>query len=471
MTGAVLELNDHSINLYQDGDLISSSPAYVLSLGGQTQFGQSAAEQSRLHPINTHNEFWHNLGMAPLKRPLAHYRHNADIAHAHLMHIAEASDFEGDIAIAVPGSFSREQLAILGGVIGQSPFRATAMLDAGLFYAMPHMAQHPRVIFADMQLHQFCLTLLSTDQQQFRRESVAVVQGAGWSNLSNSLVQVINDAFIEQSRFNPQHSAFWEQHLYNELPDYLQQIRSGQADFLVSITTDKATHQARVSVAELVDILQPAFRRISQQLQQLLGDTDAPVLISERAAAIPGLEASLRVQLTPMAGEEMAQACTRASASMATRGSDVPYLSSWRVPPTHNAPEAKGTTKGTAEGTFAASAAREAATHLLLGHNAYALSEPCYVRALNGRAGAVTISHTPSSDDLCVLAPSGGDIVIKSASGSVLLHAQAADEGEKMTGPGVTALAPGQKLYAGDTLSHEGGGPVMRLIQVHHGQN
>jgi len=445
MTSAVLELNDHTINLYQDAELVSSSPGFVLSLGGQTQFGQSAAEQGRLHPINTHNEFWHRLSMAPLTRPLAHYRHNADIAHAHLVHIAESNDFKGDVVIAVPGSFSRDQLAILGGVIGKSPFRAAAMMDAGLFYAMNQMAEHSRVVFADMQLHQFCLTLLSKDQHQVRRESVAVVQGAGWSNLANSLVQVINDAFIEQSRFNPQHSAFWEQHLYNELPDYLRQIGAGQADLVVSITTDKATHQARVSVAELVASLQPAFRRITQQLQLLLGDTQAPVLISERAAPIPGLAVSLQVRLSPLAGEQMAQACSLATGSLTTSGSDVPYISAWRLP-------AAGVSS-------AANTAppRAIATHILLDHSAYSLELPCYVRALNDAAGAPDIAYTPSSsdDDLCVLAPASGDIVIKSASGSVLLNAQAA--------------VPGQKLFAGDTLSLDGG-PVMHLIRVHHGQ-
>lgn len=414
MTSAVLELNDHTINLYQDAELVSSSPGFVLSLAGQTQFGQSAAEQSRLHPVNTHNEFWHRLSMTPLTRPLAHYRHNADIAHAHLLHIAETSDFEGDVVIAVPGSFSRDQLAILGGVVGKSPFRAAAMMDAGLFYAMSHMAGLQRLVFADLQLHQFSLTLLSRDDRQVRRESVAVVQGAGWSNMANALVQVINDAFIQQSRFNPQHSAFWEQHLYNELPDYLQQIRAGQADFLVSITTDKTTHQARVSVAELVESLEPVFRRIHQQLQLLLGDIPAPVLISERAAAIPGLENSLQVRQSPLSGEQMAQACVQANASLTISGSDLPFISAWR-------PQEAATA-----GVPDATPARDVATHIVLDHIAYPLTDA-----------------------------DSNDTVIKPASTSVLMKAR--------------AMAAGRSLVAGDTLSI-GDGLELQLIRVHHGR-
>lgn len=412
MTGAVLELNDHTVNLYQDGDLISSSPGFVLSLAGQTQFGQSAAEQSRLHPVNTHNEFWHRLSMTPLTRPLAHYRHNADIAHAHLLHIAETSDFEGEVVLAVPGSFSREQLAILGGVVGKSPFRAAAMMDAGLFYAMSQLGGQQRLVFADLQLHQFSLTLLSADEHQLRRESVAVVQGAGWSNVANALVQVINDAFIQQSRFSPQHSAFWEQHLYNELPDYLQQIRSGQGDFLVSISTDKATHQARVSVAELVESLEPVCRRINQQLQLLLGDSPAPVLISERAAAIPGLENSLQVRQSPLSGEQMAQACVQANTALAKHGTDVPFISAWRHrdAATH-APDIP--------------TAHEVATHMVLDHNAYP-----------------------------IMTAGSNETVIKPASASVLIRARNA--------------AAGRTLYAGDTLN-AGDGIELQLIRVHHG--
>ncbi len=414
MTSAVLELNDHAINLYQDGELLSSSPGFVLSLGGQTQFGQSAAEQSRLHPINTHNEFWHRLSMTPLTRPLAHYRHNADIAHAHLLHIAETSDFEGEVVIAVPGSFHRDQLAILGGVVGKSPFRAAAMMDAGVFYALSHMTGQSRVVFADLQLHQFNLTLLSHEQGRVRRESVAVVQGAGWSNVANALVQVINDAFIQQSRFNPQHSAFWEQHLYNELTDYLQQIRAGQSDFLVSITTDKATHQARVSVAELVESLQPVFRRITQQLDLLLGDSAAPLLLSERAAVIPGLETMLNSHQSPLGGEQMAQACVAANSTLAKTGSDVPYVSSWRLD------AASTSDKPVATPT------RAKATHILLDHVAYPL------------AGAEP-----------------DEAVIKSACASALMQAR--------------VLAAGRTLFAGDTLS-VGDGTVLPLIRVHHGR-
>ena len=413
MTGAVLELNDHSINLYQDGDLVSSSPGFVLNLGGQIQFGQSAAEQSRLHPVNTHNEFWHRLSMTPLTRPLAHYRHNADIAHAHLMHIAETSDFEGDVVIAVPGSFSREQLAILGGGRVHKTNRAAAMMDAGVFYALSHMNSEEQVVFADLQLHQFSLTLLRQDQGQVRRESVAVVQGAGWSNVANALVQVINDAFIQQSRFNPQHSAFWEQHLYNELPDYLQQIRAGQSDFLVSITTDKATHQARVSVAELIDSLQPVFRRITQQLQALLGDRDAPMLMSERAAVIPGLEATLQLHQPPLSGEQMAQACVRANGALSKTGDDVPFVSAWRV------------SAATASDAPAMAPAREPATHVLLDHVAYPLDT------------------------------ADSDTVIKPACADVLIQARAA--------------AAGQTLHAGDTL-RVGDNMTLPLIRVHHGR-
>ncbi|OFE13183.1 hypothetical protein PHACT_08545 [Pseudohongiella acticola] len=447
MTSAVLELNDNTINLYQDGDLVSSSPGFALSLGGSIQFGQSAAEQSRLHPVNTHNEFWYRLSMAPLTRPLAHFRNNADVVHAHLQHIAQASDFEGDVTIAVPGSFSREQLAILGGVVAQTPFRAAAMMDAGLFYAKSHMADHSRVVFADMQLHQFSLTLLSQDQHQLKREQAVVVQGAGWSNIANALVQVINDAFIQQSRFNPQHSAFWEQHLYNELPDYLLQIRGGQADFLVSITTDKTTHQARVSVAEMVDSLQPVFRRITQQLQALSAlssDGPLPVLISERAAAIPGLEATLQVQQAPLSGENMANACSHASATLTRTGTDVPFISSWRISP--------ASVNNTAD-AVPVIPERVAASHILLDGIAYPLRSSIYVRASTG--ATVSLNDAASAEDLCVLAPAVEGIVIKSASASVLINAKAA--------------TPGQTLSAGDQLS-VGDDPVLQLIRVHDGR-
>jgi hypothetical protein len=187
--------------------------------------------------------------MAPLTRPVAHFRHYADVAHGHLLHLAQESGFEGEIVIAVPASFSREQLAVLTGVLKHSPFKPVAMMDAAFVSASHQLASGSELIFVDVQLHQLSLTRLHSDGSAMRRDAVRVVPGAGWAGISNILVQTATDAFVSQSRFNPQHSAAWEQQLYNQLPQWLTQFQHGDQELIARVQTDKNNVQARISLS------------------------------------------------------------------------------------------------------------------------------------------------------------------------------------------------------------------------------
>lgn len=326
MSKAVLEINDHAMGLYNSNGLIISSPGFVLAHGKKPQFGQQAIEQSRLHPVSTNNEFWYRLGMTPLSRPLAHFRHYADVAHGHLLHLAQEGSFEGDVIVAVPASFNREQLAVLSGVLQHSPFKAQAIMDSALI-AANQLPDNKTLVYVDLQLHQLGFTRLVSEAGHVRRDAFAVVPGAGSIALSNTLVQVVTDAFIAQSRFNPQHSAAWEQQLYNELPNWLQQLQDGQQEILVQISTDKNTVQARVGVSEMLEALQPAFQKISQHFAQFVAHAAVPVVLSERAALIPGLAFCLKAMPLAMTGEQLAEICLRAlPASAAAKG--VSYISS-----------------------------------------------------------------------------------------------------------------------------------------------
>jgi hypothetical protein len=377
---AVLELNDQALSLYIDGQLRASSPGYVLAVGKQPQFGVEAAAQSRLHPLNTNNEFWQRLSMDPLPRPLAHFRHYADIAHAHLQHLGEIGDYRGPVALAVPGSFSRDQLAVLSGIIRQSPFTVRAMVDSGVIAAAAMLPPGALVIHLDLQLHQTVLTRMSAEAGRLRREQVVIVQGVGWDTLSNTMVQVVNDAFIEQSRFNPQHSARWEQQLYNELPQWLAAIRAGAREIQVHIETDQARHQATVLTDDLIADLEPALQKIELQLSQLAQHQSAaiPVLISSTAALLPGLRRQIHSVHGEVAGEQMSLTCARMIAEVPEGKAAVPYITSVRIDQSAAA---------------AATLPREAPTHVLVDGLAWPLSAQQYLSA--AEVDRVRREHAP----------------------------------------------------------------------------
>src|SRR5690606_19789345 len=133
-----LEFNDAGLRVSDENGILLSSPGYALVLPKQIEFGERARSQSRINPLNSYNQFWHKLSLDPFSRPIAHYRHNADLAFSHLQDLAGSAELEGDVLLAVPGSFSREQLGILLGLIRQSPFRAVGLVDAGLAATIDH---------------------------------------------------------------------------------------------------------------------------------------------------------------------------------------------------------------------------------------------------------------------------------------------------------------------------------------------
>jgi hypothetical protein len=332
---AVLELNDQALSLYRDGRLLASSPGYVLSIGKQPQFGMLAASQSRLHPVSTNNEFWNRLSMSPLSRPVANFRHYADMAHAHLLQLGELADYEGPVVLAVPGNFNREQLGILSGIVRHSPFSVSAMLDSGVAAAAGSDAQTDDLIYLDLQLHQAVFTVMRKEDHRLVRQQVLQIQGAGWDAMSNALVQAVNDEFISQCRFNPQHSAQWEQQLFNELPQWLSALGAGVHEIVVEIETDKSVHKASVSASGLRESISPALDKLSQQLMQVpdINAAEVPLLISSRAASIPGLTHHFKQQKQIVSGEQLADSCVQLVNGLALNESAVPYLTSIRLQP------------------------------------------------------------------------------------------------------------------------------------------
>jgi hypothetical protein len=447
MSTAILEINDHATGLYNQNGLIVSSPAYVLTHGKQPQFGQQAISQSRLHPVSINNEFWYRLGMTPLSRPLAHFRHYADIAHGHLMHVAQQADFEGEVVIAVPASFNREQLAVLSGVLQHSPFKALAIMDSALI-AADHLVQNNSLVYVDLQLHQLSFTRLINQAGHVQRDAFAVVPGAGSIALSNTLVQVVTDAFIAQSRFNPQHSALWEQHLYNELPNWLQQFQSGKQELLVEIKTGTDTVQARVGLSDVLDALQATLQKIAQHFAQFVAHATVPVVLSDRAALIPGLAFCLKGLPLAMSGEQLAEICLRALPASAAAGNGVSYVSAITrgTKPAHTQPtETKPAHAGSAMPK------QLLPTHILYLSQAWPLPVSASINA--DRLLILSAGAAKQPGELFSIEADGVNAVLHAANSDTLLAGQAS--------------TAGTSIGAGDVISVRSISAELHCIRVH----
>ena len=454
MTLRVLEFNDAGLRVSDDSGVLLSSPGYALVDGKRIEFGESARKESRLNPLNCYNQFWHKLNLDPLARPVAHYRHNADIAFSHLQNLAGASGLAGDVLLAVPGSFSRQQLAILLGLIKQCSFRAVGIVDAGLAAAIDQ-THSDSVIHADLQLHQVVLSKLTRQGGELVRESVVQVPGTGWVNLSDSLLQLMNGAFIQQARFNPQHNAESEQMLLDGLPGWLRDDplaalgeRSGAApgaddeearrNLLVSLRHNNSVYQARLPRSALHTRLQPFYQKIQQQLAQLDPEGRSRLLVSDRLQHLPGFNEEFGRQggrVSILDADAVGAACLRYHDALRSAPEAVHFVTRLRRLDAHDA----------AKHSHVAHSPQP--THVLVGHHARPLIDGLPLeRLLTGIAGQV-INGEITGD--------GEHHFLRNADGSVLINGVAAQ--------------PLHRLQLGDRLQLADGSQHIELIRVQHG--
>jgi hypothetical protein len=291
MSLKVIELNDNAINVGDESGLILESLGFALALENKIELGESAEQQARLQPTNSYNKFWHELSMEPLSRHRG-VRHLADLAYAQLMHLAELGDIDSDVIFAVPGNFTRQQLAILLGLAKQSPFNPVGLVDSALAGAL-NTASSESVVYADIQLHQVVLSKLLREGNTLKTESVIQVPGVGSQNFMNLMMELATGLFIQQCRFNPQHNAESEQQLYNALPHWLQQDENDDNSLILELRSHSNVHTAKMPRESLRSNLAQYYEKISEQLLALTIQQDSQLILSKGMNDLPGFVSSI----------------------------------------------------------------------------------------------------------------------------------------------------------------------------------
>lgn len=285
MTVASIELNDSGIRVGKNGEIQAVSPGIAVIRGNDLLLGDDAMPLARLHPVDTNNIFWHRLSVEPLNKNYARLRHHADLAYHQLMALHQQVGELSDVVFAIPGSFTRDQLSLLLGIVQECPFTAVGLIDSAVAASalianqLPHDSQS--IVHLDLQLHQ-CLLTSITVGDRVQRQAVNMVADCGQFALYNKLAQFISDQFVGQSRFDPLHSANTEQQLYNQIPAWLEQCR--EHDELILVV---GTKTIKVASEQMITALNPIYERILQQIKQFLPKSNR-LLVSDRFGMFPG---------------------------------------------------------------------------------------------------------------------------------------------------------------------------------------
>lgn len=344
MTLQVLEIGDIGIRVSDQNEvkLLSTGIAYIAQ--GQSVFGAQAQHCLRIDPLNCQHQFWDRLSVEPFAKPLVGYRHQADLAFAHLQAIAKQGLIEGDVLLAVSSHFTRAQLAVLLGLSKHCPFNIVGMVDSALLAATT-VASKKAVIYLDLQLHQIVVTKIRQEGSELAYVEHAQLPATGWMQISETLLQFLNSVFIQQSRFNPQHDANTEQYLFDTLPQWLQNInasedgRNTEGDTAhgqsINLMHKKKLYQVQIPHSSFVAKMAKVYESLNEQIAQFSDDQECVLVLSSSMQMLPRIRQALQIhgaQVMDLDEHALAQAMYAQSDQIRSKPDAIHLMTSLLVP-------------------------------------------------------------------------------------------------------------------------------------------
>jgi hypothetical protein len=438
MATNVLELNDSELRVASGTRIVARSPGHAVILDDALHLGTEALKRAHLFPRQCYSRFWAYLNQDALAVPARRFRHHADIAFAHLKHLHEQAGKPAEMILAVPGSWSSEQLSLLLGLVQAVPFRAIGLVDSAVA-ATAAVAGPGRWLHLEMLLHQTVLTRLAIDAE-VARESVETLDNGGISAVHDAVAGLIADLFIQQCRFDPLHYAETEQALYDQIPGCLGHLHD-RPEVLLEIRYRDARNQVKLSRAAVLERLDDFYQGILAQLEP-----DRRVLVGARAASLPGFAGAIpgAAGLPP---EAVFRGCEEHRAAILGPGPHLGFVT--RLPLAANpVPELGQAAPTTAAPTAAAA---PAATHILIGCRALPLrAAPLYLSARG------SVFRAKQEGAACSIGLNSRQAVV-----TPLRDVAVYVNGERIAGP--------TTLVAGDRIGFAGSDATCTLIRVDEG--
>jgi hypothetical protein len=238
MTIAALELNDQMLLIQAEDGSLHAEPGFARLTKDGIVTGEEARAVAWREPQHVYDQYWCNLNQTPLPNRHRHARHHADIAFAQLRTLWQSAGSPASLIVLVPGSFARNQLSLLLGMVEALPSVASAVIDSALAACADVQRD---TLFVDLQMHESVLTIC-----QPRGDSISVVDqevlpGLGMGQLQNALARHISDLMIGNYRFDPLHSSETEQAIFDQIPHWLARL-GWEPDVSIKLSSEHGEH-------------------------------------------------------------------------------------------------------------------------------------------------------------------------------------------------------------------------------------
>lgn len=311
----VVELADAGfLALPEEGEAPAPSPGIAIVDPERITVGSQAAAQARLTPRRLHTRFWQEISTEALGPPFPRQLRSADLAWAHLSEIWRQTGRGVDgVILALSGGRSQDRLGLILGVARSAGLPVDGMVDAAVAASVGRDGDRP-LLHLDLELHRVVLTILEPGP---RRREVTISDGVGLVALHDAWLRLLAGLFLKHTRFDPFHSAASEQELYDRLPAILREL-CRRSSMPVTLAADRETFAIELDRDRVVTAAKTHYHELDKLVRSALIHEPDRVLLTARAAAMPGLTE----RLTSLTGLPMTELPLAAAAAGAHRYAD-----------------------------------------------------------------------------------------------------------------------------------------------------
>jgi hypothetical protein len=296
LTRSAVHINDAAITLLTGEQISYREPGFALLDDRQLTTGSEAFANARIHPRRIHHRYWTSLGTEPLSVQRFSHLSAADLVSRQLEQMWRAAGGDTrELVVAVPAYMDTGQLGLLLGIAGELGIPVVAMVDAAVA-ATRREYRNAVPVHIDMSLHVTTLTRLAQPGRALV-DRVEVLTECGLHALYDLWLNALADAFVQQSRFDPLHTAETEQMLLNNLAGWLAQAARAPRVAL-EIRYGGIEHKAEIESLALVGAAAPIYQPVASKLRALYRAEDTPAIqVTDRIARLPGLTDMLKARV------------------------------------------------------------------------------------------------------------------------------------------------------------------------------
>jgi hypothetical protein len=296
VTRVAAHINDAAITLFRDDKIAYREAGFALLDQRNLITGREAFANARVHPRRVQHRYWTNLTTTPLEVQGFSHLSAADLVSRQLEQMWGIGGRNAtELVVAVPAYMDTRHLGLFLGIAGELKLPVVAMVDAAVA-ATRREYRDAVPVHIDMGLHATTLARLA-QPGHVQVERVEVLQDCGLYALYDAWLNALAEAFVQQSRFDPLHTAATEQMLLNNLPAWLAQAAHGDRVGL-ELQHGGITHKAEVESLALIGAAAPIYQPIASTLRALYRAGDLPAIqVTDRIARLPGLAEMLKARV------------------------------------------------------------------------------------------------------------------------------------------------------------------------------